>query len=151
MTDNQNARQKNREAAKAAVELLSSNYPEVFNLKDPKPLKVGIHEELAADEKVSKTKIRRALSAYVRHYNYISCLVEGADRINLKGEVDGVVSADEAQHAKEKVDAIDKAKAEKRKEFAQKKKVQQQKVKQKEQRINNKLEQLIAKSGKPQN
>jgi ProP effector len=142
-------RRKKREAAKAAVELLSEAYPEVFNLQEPKPLKVGIHEDLAADEKLSKTKIRLALSAYVRHYNYLSCLVEGAQRVDLKGQPVAAVTAEDQAHAREKMAAVEQAREERKQQAQQRKKSQQNRKKAKEQkqnRMDQKLEALLAKS-----
>lgn len=138
-------RQKKREAAKQAVDLLSQAYPKVFDLKEPKPLKIGIHEELAADGKVSKTKIRKALSAYVRHYNYIACLEEGVMRVDLKGEDIAPVTAEEAEHAKEKITAIEQAREERKQQFEARKKAQSRR-KEKETRIKGKLDALVAKS-----
>lgn len=138
-------RRKKREAAKAAVELLSEAYPQVFNLQEPKPLKVGIHEDLAADEKLSKTKIRLALSAYVRHYNYLSCLTEGSQRIDLLGQPVAAVTAEDEAHAREKMAEVEKAR-EQRKQQAQQRKQGQQRRKDKQNRIGQKLEALVAKS-----
>ncbi|AJQ94389.1 activator of osmoprotectant transporter ProP [Gynuella sunshinyii YC6258] len=138
-------RSKKREAAKVAVELLSEAYPEVFDLKNPRPLKIGIHESLAEDGKVSKTKIRRALSAYVRHYAYLSCLKEGAMRIDLDGSEVAPVSAEEAQHATEKVAEVEKIRQEKQQKYEQRKQAQVRR-KEKEKRISQKLEALVAKS-----
>lgn len=96
-------RDKNRKANLAAMQLLLDAYPSVFNLEDAKPLKIGIHEALAEDGKLSKTKIRRALATYVRQTAYLKSLVAGAQRVNLAGEADGEVSADEAAHAQEEL------------------------------------------------
>lgn len=138
-------RKKKREAAKAAVELLSQAYPQVFNLAEPKPLKIGIHDDLAAEEKLSKTKIRTALSAYVRHFNYLSCLVEGAQRVDLTGADVAPVTADEQAHAQEKIAEIEKNR-EQRKQQTKKRKEFKQRKHDKQNRIDKKLEALVAKS-----
>lgn len=96
-------REKNRKANLAAMQLLLDAYPEVFNLDNARPLKIGIHEALAEDGKLSKTKIRRALATYVRQTAYLKVLVEGADRVGLQGEAEGSVSADESSHAQEEL------------------------------------------------
>ncbi len=93
-------RDKNRQANLASMQLLLDAYPEVFNLENPRPLKIGIHDALAADGKLSKTKIRRALATYVRQSAYLHCLRADADRINLEGQADGKVSAEESEHAR---------------------------------------------------
>lgn len=135
---------KKRETAKAAVALLTDKYPEIFNLEDPKPLKIGIHQDLQADSGISKTQLRKALSAYTRHYNYIACLTKGGSRIDLKGENVAEVTVEEIQHASDKVAEIDKIKAE-RKEQQRVRKQRVIKQKDKEQRLASKLEALVTK------
>lgn len=94
-------RDKNRQANLAAMQLLLDAYPAIFNLESPRPLQVGIHEALATDGKLSKTKIRRALATYVRQSAYLHCLRTDAERIDLQGQPSGLVSNDESEHAKQ--------------------------------------------------
>lgn len=94
-------KEKNRQANLAAMQLLLDNYPEIFSLEAPKPLKIGIHDAIAEDGKLSKTKIRRALATYVRQSAYLRCLREDADRVSLNGELSGKVSKDESDFAKQ--------------------------------------------------
>ncbi|MFG1496755.1 ProQ/FINO family protein [Saccharospirillum sp. HFRX-1] len=105
-------RKKEFEANRKAMDELCELYPQAFNPRQPKPLKIGIHEALAEDGKLSKTRIRRALNVYVRLRSYYACMVEGADRVTIDGSAAGTVSAEDAAHAKEKLDAIDKRRAE---------------------------------------
>ena len=108
-------RKKEYEANRKALDELCELYPEVFNPTQPKPLQIGIHEALAADGKLSKTRIRRALNLYVRMRKYIACLTtEGAERVTLGGTSTGTVTAEEAQHAQQKLAEIDKRRAAKR-------------------------------------
>ena len=107
-------RKKEYEANRKALDELYEFYPEVFSSSSPKPLQIGIHEAVAADGKLSKTRIRRALNLYVRMRRYIACLIEGAERVTLGGEVTGKVSAEEAAHAIEKLAEIDKKRAAKK-------------------------------------
>jgi ProP effector len=107
-------RKKEYEANRKALDELCELYPEVFSPSEPKPLQIGIHEAVAADGKLSKTRIRRALNLYVRMRRYIACLTLGADRVTLGGEVTGQVTEDEAKHAKEKLAEIDKKRAQKK-------------------------------------
>lgn len=108
-------RKKEYEANRKALDELCELYPEVFNPAQPKPLQIGVHEAVAEDGKLSKTRIRRALNLYVRMRKYVACLTtEGADRITLGGEVTGQVTAEEAKHAQEKLAEIDKRRASKR-------------------------------------
>ncbi|TCS43044.1 ProQ/FINO family protein [Reinekea marinisedimentorum] len=104
-------RKKEYEANRKALEELCTLYPEVFNTSSPKPLQIGVHKAIAEDGKLSKTRIRRALNLYVRMRRYIACLQEGADRVTIGGESAGVVTAEEAKHAAEKLAEIDKKRA----------------------------------------
>lgn len=107
-------RKKEYEANRQALDELCELYPDVFDRSSPKPLQIGIHEAVAADGKLSKTRIRRALNLYVRMRRYIASLVEDAERITLGGEVTGKVSAEEAKHAIEKLKEIDQKRAQKK-------------------------------------
>ncbi|MDC9719902.1 MAG: ProQ/FINO family protein [Gammaproteobacteria bacterium] len=96
---------KSRAANRAAVELLCETYPQTFAFAKPRPLKIGIQEELVADGKLSQTKIKRGLASYVRAFGYLKSQTDGAPRINLLGEPDGTVTAEEAAHAATKLPA----------------------------------------------
>ena len=96
---------KSRAANRAAVQLLCETYPQTFAIAEPKPLKIGIQEELIADGKLSQNKIKRGLASYVRAYAYLRSQTDGAARVNLAGEPDGAVTADEAAHAASKLPA----------------------------------------------
>ncbi len=129
---------KNRIANMAAVQLLMDAYPEVFSRDNPKPLKIGIQEDLVADDKVSRTKIKRALASYVRSPQYLKSFEENADRIGLDGKPAGKVSAEEAEHAKSKLKAMQEARRERVKEQAR-----EARKKEKEDRLSAKLDQLL--------
>lgn len=96
---NTQSRNKNRVANQAAVTLMCETYPKAFDRDNVRPLKIGIQEDILADEKVSKTKAKRALASYVRSPQYHKSLVAGADRVDLNGEPAGTVTEQEAEHA----------------------------------------------------
>jgi len=125
------AKSKNRAANMAALQQLMEAYPKTFDRKNVRPLKIGIQEDLVADEKVAKNKIKRALASYVRSLNYYRSLREGAERIDINGEAVGVVTKEESEHAKNKLKEINKARQEKRKE------------QEREERMSKKLEMLV--------
>lgn len=91
---------------RAAYEILHETYPDLFDIKAPKPLKIGIHVSLAEDGKLSKTKIRRALNYYVQQLSYIRAVAAGGKRYDLNGEA-GDVSAEDAEHAQARVKDIE--------------------------------------------
>lgn len=133
VTTTPKAKSKNRAANMAALQLLMEAYPKTFDRNNVRPLKIGIQEDLIADEKVSKNKIKRALASYVRSLNYYRSLREGAERVDICGEAAGVVTKEESEHAKQKLKEINKARQDKRKE------------QEREDRMSMKLEQLVTK------
>ncbi len=130
---------KNRAANQAALQLLMETYPQVFNRENVRPLKIGIQDDLIADDKVAKNKIKRALASYVRSPQYFRSLQEGVDRVNLQGEGQGQVTAEEAEHAKGKLKEFHQHRRE-----LQKEKEKQQREAEKADRLHNKLDQLVA-------
>ncbi|MGH1463154.1 MAG: ProQ/FINO family protein [Neptuniibacter sp.] len=127
------AKSKNRAANMAALQLLMEAYPKTFDRSNVRPLKIGIQEDLIADEKVSKNKIKRALASYVRSLNYYRSLREGVDRIDINGDPEGQVTKEESEYAKQKLKEINKARQEKRKE------------QERTERMSQKLEMLVSK------
>jgi ProP effector len=77
-------------------------YPKAFLKGHTKPLKVGIHQDLAEREPWSNKLIRRALANYVNLPRYAKAMREGAERIDLEGNSVGVVDQQAAQFAAEK-------------------------------------------------
>ncbi|UTW13311.1 ProQ/FINO family protein [Marinobacterium rhizophilum] len=142
-TENTKSRSKNRVANQAALKLLMETYPKTFSRTGVRPLKIGIQEDLLADEKIAKNKIKRALASYVRTLSYYRSLQAGAARIDLAGEAAGEVSEQEAEHAKGKLKEINRQRRERdqqqRKEQAEK---------EKSDRLTNKLEQLVNLKGR---
>jgi ProP effector len=105
ITAAQRNKAKSRAANRAAVELICETYPQTFCFAKPRPLKIGIQEDLVADGKLSQTKIKRGLASYVRAFGYLKSQTDAAPRINLLGEAQGAVTADEAAHALTKLPA----------------------------------------------
>ena len=136
---------KRREAAKTAVAVLTDAFPEIFDLDNAKPLKIGIHHDLAAGGVLSKTQIRKALSAYTRHYHYLSAVAKGGVRYDLKGVTEEAVKPEEMSHAQEQVDAIDKVRNERKAQHDVRKKRKAQQN-ERDARLSTKLEALLAKT-----
>lgn len=89
-------------APQALLKQWQSRYPEAFAAAEVRPLKVGIHHDLAAREPWSNKLIRRALAGYVNRPRYAKALKEGAPRIDLDGNPAGTVDATAARTAQEK-------------------------------------------------
>lgn len=81
-------------------------YGSAFFKGHTRPLKVGIHEELAALEPWPEKLVRRALACYVNLPRYLKAVREGAERIDLDGKPAGAVDAKAAEHARKKLDRL---------------------------------------------
>jgi cold shock protein len=89
---------KKRDIALKVLNVLIAKYPKTFGYK-PKPLAIGIsHELFALTEElgVSKNELRNFFSFYCRSKDYRANLILNTERINLKGEVTGVVTEQQA-------------------------------------------------------
>ncbi|TNH04059.1 hypothetical protein FHQ26_00500 [Testudinibacter sp. TR-2022] len=91
--------------------LLEGFFGSVIDHKNPKPLKVGILNDIMIEaEKLglpfSKTFFRRALRLYTSTLRYQHILKKGGDRYDLQGNVCGVVTESEKKVAKEVISSI---------------------------------------------
>lgn len=141
-TANSKNRSKNRAANQAALEQLIEAYPLAFSRENVRPLKIGIQEDLIADEKLARNRIKRALATYVRSLAYLRSVQEGVDRVGLKGDASGTVTAGEAEHAQGRIKEIQAQRRERQKQ--EREQEQQQRKQEKEQRLNRKLEALVS-------
>lgn len=87
---------------------LENKFKKAFNLKRPKPLAIGIRDEIfLSGIDMSKKSIRKALIFYCGSHQYLQCIKEGAQRVGLSGNPTGdVVTADEAKRAYEQCSAL---------------------------------------------
>lgn len=74
-------------------------YPKAFFKGHTKPLKIGIHHDLAQREPWSGKLIRRALANYVNLPRYVKSMREGAERFDLDGNPVGKVDKEASLHA----------------------------------------------------
>jgi len=92
------------------IELLKVYFPESFkSANEVKPLKKGIKQDLV--KKLStidtiviedKACMVKSLSYYVNTIAYHKCIIKGVNRINLDGNPEGIVTAEEAQYSLER-------------------------------------------------
>jgi sRNA-binding protein len=97
------------------IKLLPLWFPECFKRGDAKvPLAIGVNKDLMEATGLTKKIISFTLARYCRNYNYLCCLVEGAPRYTLKGEISGVVTAEQHKqalaHLKKYQNSVDKQK-----------------------------------------
>jgi len=100
-----------RNATKAEIDQIRAicvlMFPNCFVLKGylKRPLKIGIYDDLRAALKptfpgISRTRLQAFLADYTGGLRYLHQVREGRERIDLYGNVVGVVTAHEAEHAK---------------------------------------------------
>jgi ProP effector len=100
-----------RALVQLTLDLLRTRYPHCFNSEDPRPLKVGIGQDLrnALPEEVSLPILHDALAFYVGHPHYLGRVKAGAVRIDLDGNPAGLVQPDEAEYAAKRLERLRQA------------------------------------------
>lgn len=86
---------------------LCRTFPKAFDLKNPKPLKMGIFDDICAvmkDHKeldgLSKTQVRKAISSYAVRQKYFKTFVESTHRVNLQGGPVQEILQEHKEHAR---------------------------------------------------
>ncbi|HCL5065772.1 TPA: ProQ/FinO family protein [Salmonella enterica] len=87
-------------------------WPELFDLDNPKPLRVGVLDDLMQDISARNLTIgagvlKAAIASYTRRIRYQKALAAGGDRYDLNGQPCGEVTPEQQQEA---ADALKKAK-----------------------------------------
>ena len=89
------------------LDQLCQAFPACFNRTDPRPLKIGLGEELLALAGVhpaladlTRTRIRRALKVYTGRPAYRQALARGGPRYDLAGQPAGEVTPDQQADAR---------------------------------------------------
>jgi len=101
------SRQRRRDNPTALLTELRRIAPATFR-DPPVPLAIGIRQQITArlDSQFRPREVARALRHWCRQSTYQRALVTGAARIDLDGQIRGVVTEDEAVHAREQLDKI---------------------------------------------
>ena len=96
-----------RDIARMREELVAA-FPAAFAPKGQakKPLKVGIFKDIIARRPYKPWHLGKVLDDYTRGPTYLQAVIEGAERVDLDGNVVGTVTASQAQHAQQKLQAI---------------------------------------------
>lgn len=91
---------KQRKSPAKLFRYLSAKWPQAFDPGAPRPLKIGIHDDIRArDDELSDEELRRALRAYTRMDQYLTALRAGVARVDLDGNPSGEVSDADAATA----------------------------------------------------
>ena len=92
-----------RKKSFASLQQLAGQFPAVFLIEGPrKPLKLNMRDDLLRHG-IDRRVIQGGLGMYCSNYRYLIALQEGAARIGLDGEPAGIVTADEAAHARQRL------------------------------------------------
>ncbi|MGE9551116.1 ProQ/FINO family protein [Erwinia amylovora] len=84
-------------------ERLTEMWPQAFDLKNPRPLAVGITDAITAE--LAKTgaggrgPVRYAIRSYTSNIRYIQALAAYGARYNLLGKPEGEVTAEQRERA----------------------------------------------------
>lgn len=97
---------RNSAKAEEGLTALIAAYPSVFDRSNPRPLAIGIHKELLAASREGRlaaptSAIRMAIDRWTGSRDYLAGLVQAAPRVNLQGEPDGEVTAEQAETARQ--------------------------------------------------
>ena len=105
MSSNKAKRAKKAKAADIAIGLLAERFPQCFAVNETGrlPLKIGVREDIIAHDIIPPRQLRLALRAYCRNPVYLQSIRAGAKRIDLDGNLAGIISADEEQIARERL------------------------------------------------
>lgn len=104
-------------SSKEIIVYLSSQFPNCFTIEgEAKPLKIGIFQDVAErltnDPCFSKTRLRMALRLYTASWRYLYSIKDGVNRVDLDGNVCGVVTSEQVTHAQAQLkESKDKVKA----------------------------------------
>lgn len=100
------SKKKHTERRQQARQLLTRLWPALFDFNAPKPLKIGILEDMLASVKAQNiplelADIRFCLRTYTLRSRYQKCLIQGGERFNLNGEPCGVITPEQQTMAKQ--------------------------------------------------
>lgn len=94
---------KNQKNRRRWLEHLTEMWPQAFDMKNPRPLAVGIIDaitaELSARGAGGHGAVRYAMKSYTGNIRYIRALAAGGARYNLRGEPEGEVTEEQRQRA----------------------------------------------------
>ena len=106
---------RSRKKSRRWLAYLTTTWPQAFDLKNPRPLAVGIIDMMAAEMAATGAPghgaVRYALKSYIRHMRYIRALAAGGPRYNLLGEPEGEVTPEQQQRAAETLKTMQERKA----------------------------------------
>ena len=89
------------------IDMLVEKYPAAFSVRNRKPLKIGIDQDLiAVDPEIAALGFsarRKLFQAYCGHRFYLRNVIAGADRVDLNGVPTGKPTDDQIEDAKRRL------------------------------------------------
>ena len=82
-----------------ALRMVRERWPEAFRVASPRPLKVGIHNEMKQTGEFPLSIIKSALKLFTTQERYLMSIKPGRTRIDLGGKPAGKVKLKEAVNA----------------------------------------------------
>lgn len=99
-TDTSQPPQNPEEVSKSeALRMVRERWPEAFRVSSPRPLKVGIHNEMKQTGEFPLPIIKSALKLFTSQERYLMSIKPGRSRIDLDGKTAGKVKLKEAVNA----------------------------------------------------
>ncbi|WP_440867874.1 ProQ/FINO family protein [Symbiopectobacterium purcellii] len=97
-------RAKKLQQGQEAIASLLTHWPQLFSLDHPKPLKIGIADDILGDIKareldLSRSKVSAALMFYTQNPAYQEAVLSGGSRFNLNGQPSGEITPEQQTHA----------------------------------------------------
>ncbi|EAA7986693.1 prop effector [Salmonella enterica] len=94
------------------VQKVMEFWPKLFDISNPKPLKLNIMQDMEEDIQargldIGLGSVRVALNTYTSHAKYIRCVAAGGMRYDLSGEPCGEVTETAIKHATERFKALE--------------------------------------------
>ncbi|AKC32047.1 RNA chaperone ProQ [Candidatus Pantoea carbekii] len=96
-------------SSKEVILFLAERFPQCFSIKsEVRPLKIGIFQDIIEriqdENKMSKTQLRAALRLYTSSWRYLYCIKIGVNRIDLDGNICGVLNKQHVEYARKKLE-----------------------------------------------
>ncbi|MGG2143437.1 ProQ/FINO family protein [Symbiopectobacterium sp. RP] len=97
-------RAKKLQQAQEAIASLIAHWPQLFSLDHPKPLKIGIADDILEDIRtreldLSRAKVSAALMFYTQTLAYQKAVFSGGSRFDLNGQPSGEITPEQQTHA----------------------------------------------------
>ncbi|KTD45121.1 ProQ [Legionella quinlivanii] len=107
---NKSQKNQSKKSRNQALIWLCEQFPQAFdNTQRIRPLKNGIMDDIlayadkAAEDGISRSKLREAVVIFTRRLDYLACLKAREMRVDLQGNATSQVSEDEAERAATKI------------------------------------------------